>query len=87
MNLLEWYWYRWLSKWLVYSPVPYIPADPVQVFDSMRSDGRDHWGRRLVFVDWLIGTFGEESGRSIWLHIRESNPPDSSKKDEVESSV
>ena len=42
MNSLEWYWYRWLTKWLVYTPVPYLPADPVQVFDQMRADGVDH---------------------------------------------
>ena len=86
MNLLEWYWYRWLAKWMVYSPVPYTPADPVQVFNSMRADGVDHWGRRLVFVDCLIGTFGEDAGRSIWLHIRESGSR-KGEKHGMESSV
>ena len=81
MKVIEWYWYRWLAKWLVYSPVPYTPANPFQVFETMRSDGRDHWGRRVVFVDWSTGTFGEEAGRTIWLHIRE---PSSRKLDKDE---
>ena len=87
MNLLEWYWYRWLSKWLTYTPVPYLPADPVQVFDQMRADGVDHWGRRLVFVDWLVRTFGEEAGRSIWLQIDASNPAAEKHEKIMESAV
>ena len=87
MKSLEWYWYRWLAKWLTFSPVPYIPADPLQVFDEMRADAADHWGRRLVFVDWLAGTFGEEAGRSIWLQIDASNPPAEKHEKIMESAV
>ena len=87
MNSLEWYWYRWLAKWLTFSPVPYTRADPWQVYEEMRADGGDHWGRRLVLADWLAGTFGETAGRQIWLQIGES--PSNTKKDEdvMESAV
>ena len=88
MNSLEWYWYRWLAKWLTFSPVPYNRADPWQVYEEMRADGGDHWGRRLVFANWLAGAFGETTGRRIWLQIGES--PSNAQKDEediMESSV
>ena len=66
-------------------PVPYTRAKPWQVYDEMRADGGDHWGRRLVFADWLAGTFGEKAGRTLWLQIGEPNPP--AEKHEMESSV
>ena len=87
MKSLEWYWYRWLAKWVTYTPVPYIPANPLQVYDEMRADGVDHWGRRLVFVDWLVGTFGEEAGRTLWLQIDASKPVGEKDEEIMESSV
>lgn len=83
MKVIEWYWYRLLSKLLAYPRVSYTPANPFQVFETMRSDGRDHWGRRVVFVDWLTGTFGEEAGRTIWLHIREPSPTESGNDEKI----
>ena len=72
--MIEWYLFRALSKVMTYPRVPYTPADPYLVFEEMRSDGRDHWGRRVVFVDWLAGVFGERVGQRIWIHIRTSEP-------------
>ena len=37
MKVIEWYWYRMLSKLLVYPCVSYTPANPYQVFETMRS--------------------------------------------------
>ena len=87
MYSLEWYWYRWLAKWVTFSPVPYTRANPWQVYEEMRADGGDHWGRRLVLADWLAGTFGETTGRQIWLQIGEPHPPAKKHEDIMESSV
>ena len=75
MNSLQWYWYRWLAKWLSFCPVPYNKADPWRVYEEMKAHGGDHWGRRVVFTDWLAGAFGETTGRKIWLQIGRPHPP------------
>ena len=55
---VEWLMYRALAKLLCPQCVPYILVNPYELFDTMMSDGKGNWGRRVLFVDWLAGTFG-----------------------------
>ena len=65
MNVVEWCCYRALSKLLEYPRVLYTRADPYRLYEELMSDGCSNWGRHVVFVDWLAGTFGEELFGSI----------------------
>ena len=62
--------YQALAKLLSPQCVPYTSANPYEVFDRMMSDGKDNWGRHVMFVDWLARTFRERVGQLIWFHIR-----------------
>ena len=88
MNVVEWCWYRALSKLLEYPRVPYTRADPYRLYEELMSDGCSNWGRHVVFVDWLSGTFGKEAGRAIWQHIRKSRKGEATNHEKIlESSV
>jgi len=66
--LLSW----WCCRLLAYLiNLPHPPSCEVNLFAVFDVLGKHpNWGRQVVFVHWLVGVFGHEQGKLIWMHIR-----------------